>query len=169
MPPQTLPERLPNITSARPFCCLMGFVALFLAGCSEVWNSPHPAETGNEVIYQGNFQLPPKHLDPAISYSSDESLLIDQIYEPPLGYHFLKRPYELEPLLAEDFPEITYLDSHQQPVAGNSPKIAFTQYTFTLREGVLYQPHPAFSRSSNGDYLYQFTSREQSQDYTTIT
>ncbi len=29
-----------------------------------------------------------------------------QIYQPPMGYHFLKRPYELVPLAAEDFPGV---------------------------------------------------------------
>ena len=40
---------------------------------------------------------PPKHLDPALSYASDECLFIMQVYEPPMDYHFLKRPYELIP------------------------------------------------------------------------
>ena len=39
----------------------------------------------------------PKHLDPARSYTSDEWGFIQQIYEPPLQYHYLKRPYELIP------------------------------------------------------------------------
>ena len=59
-------------------------------------------ETGEEIIYQSNFQLPPKHLDPAVSYSADENIFLAQIYEPPLGYHFLKRPYKLEPVLLEE-------------------------------------------------------------------
>ena len=63
------------------------------------------------MVYQSVMTpAPPKHLDPARSYASDESLFIMQIYEPPMGYHFLKRPYELNPLALADFPELTYLD-----------------------------------------------------------
>lgn len=69
-----------------------------LAGCSEeTWNNPHLAdEFGKNIIYS-SFSERPKHLDPARSYSADEGRFIDQIYDAPLQYHYLKRPYELEP------------------------------------------------------------------------
>ena len=79
-----------------------------LGACSKgAWNNPHPPETGDEnVYYSVIFAAPPKHLDPALSYASDESLFLSQIYQPPLAYHFLKRPYELIPLALEAMPEI---------------------------------------------------------------
>src|SRR5690606_18991552 len=48
-----------------------------LSGCSDqAWNNPHPqAESGQNILYS-NFAERPKHLDPARSYSSDESRFI---------------------------------------------------------------------------------------------
>ena len=83
-----------------------------LVACTDQpWNSPYPAEQAGENILYTSFAERPKHLDPARSYSSNEYSIIGQIYEPPLQYHFLKRPYELEPLTAETMPEVRYLDA----------------------------------------------------------
>jgi hypothetical protein len=79
-------------------------VALTLAACGEVWNDPYPAsERGKNILYSA-FTERPKHLDPVQSYSEDEATFNAQIYEPPLQYHYLKRPYELVPLTAESVP-----------------------------------------------------------------
>ena len=78
--------------------------------------------------------MPPKHLDPSISYAADESLFIMQIYEPPLGYHFLKRPYELTPLALEALPEVEFLNKQKQAVPRGSADIAYTRYILTLRD-----------------------------------
>lgn len=151
----------------KPF--VITLFALLLCACSDIWNSPHPPDQGEDIIYQSNFQLPPKHLDPVISYSLDESVFLAQIYEPPLGYHFLKRPYELEPVLLENMPKVIYLDNAGQPVPENSSKIAFTEYCFTVKPGVLFQPHPAFLINENGDYLNFFTSSSDGTRFKTIT
>ncbi len=78
---------------------------LFLVtpGCGEgAWNNPWPArEAGANVLYS-SFEERPKHLDPARSYSSNEYAFLAQIYEPPLQYHFLLRPYQLIPLTARE-------------------------------------------------------------------
>ena len=54
-----------------------------LGACSKAaWNNPHPPETGEDnVYYSVIYAQPPKHLDPALSYASDESLYLDQISE----------------------------------------------------------------------------------------
>ncbi|MCK5480083.1 MAG: peptide ABC transporter substrate-binding protein, partial [Gammaproteobacteria bacterium] len=71
---------------------------LFTACDEGPWNRPYPAdETGRNIMYS-SFQERPNHLDPAQSYSSNEVTFTGQIYEPPLQYHYLKRPYELIPL-----------------------------------------------------------------------
>ena len=63
-----------------------------LGGCNETWNDPYPAaERGRNILYAA-FTDRPKHLDPTQSYSEDEARFIAQIYEPPLQYHYLKRP-----------------------------------------------------------------------------
>ena len=96
----------------------------------------------------------PKHLDPARSYSSDEYDLIGQIYEPPLQYHYLKRPYELEPLTAVSMPEIRYFNSDGQPVTEDSDDIQSSEYLIEIQPGIRYQPHPAFAKDELGNPRY---------------
>ena len=141
---------------------------LLLSACSGTWNNPHPPETGEEVIYQTNFQLPPKNLDPAISFSSDENMFLAQVYEPPLGYHFLKRPYELIPVTADSLPDIQYLDKEGRPVAKGDPAIAYSRYVISIKQGLKYQPHPAFVKNDNGKPTYFFDNEQQGADYATL-
>ena len=98
---------------SRPAALLTVLLALLLTACGDPpWNNPHPPAPDGLMTYQSVMTpSPPKHLDPAISYASDESLYIMQIYEPPMGYHFLKRPYELLPAALTQFPAVTYLDA----------------------------------------------------------
>ena len=105
----------------------------FLAGCGERWNDPYPAaERGRNILYAAFIQRP-KHLDPVQSYTSDESVFTRQVMEPPLQYHYLKRPYELIPLTATEVPK-------PRPVDGGK----FTVYEIRIRPGIRYQPHPGF-------------------------
>src|SRR5580704_13532943 len=79
-------------------------LAAALGGCGAIWNDPYPsAELGQNILYSA-FVDRPKHLDPAQSYSEDEATIHAQIYEPPLQYHFLKRPYTLIPMTTEAVP-----------------------------------------------------------------
>ena len=61
-----------------------------------------------ENIYCIGFDTYSSSLDPALSYSSNEITIIGTIYEPPLTYHPLKRPYQLIPRVAETMPKFTY-------------------------------------------------------------
>ena len=109
---------------------------VFLTGCGDVWNDPYPAsERGKNILYSAFVQRP-KHLDPVQSYTSDESVFTRQVYEPPLQYHYLKRPYELVPLTATEVPK-------PRRVAGGG-----TVYEIRIRPGIRYQPHPAFVSSN---------------------
>ncbi|HZM36194.1 MAG TPA: ABC transporter substrate-binding protein [Burkholderiales bacterium] len=111
----------------------------FLPGCGEVWNDPYPAsERGGNILYSA-FEQRPKHLDPVQSYTSDESRFTRQVYEPPLQYHYLKRPYELVPLTAAEIPRGREIDGGK-----------FTVYEVRIRPGIRYQPHPAFIESNFG-------------------
>jgi ABC-type transport system substrate-binding protein len=106
---------------------------LFLAGCSDAWNDPYPAaERGQNILYTAFIERP-KHLDPVQSYTEDEARFTQQVYEPPLQYHYLKRPYELIPLTATEVPKA-------RPIQGGK----FTVYEIHIRPGIMYQPHPAF-------------------------
>jgi len=139
---------------------------LWLSACGDSrLNNPHPAQKESGMVYYSSFDLPPKHLDPAISYASIEALFIDQIYESPLSYHFLKRPYELSPAAAVALPEVSYLNQARQPVAEDSEAVAYTRYTIQLKPDLHFQPHPAFARDASGELLYQFASVDQASAY----
>ncbi len=135
-----------------------------LAGCGDSpWNNPYPAADAGRNILYSSFAERPKHLDPVQSYSSNEITFTAQIYEPPLQYHYLKRPYTLVPGIAEEIPQPRHFDAHGRQLPGNAaPKtIAYTVYEIKIRRGVKYQPHPAFARNAAGEPLYHnLTERE---------
>jgi ABC-type transport system substrate-binding protein len=108
-----------------------------LGGCSGTpWNYPYPASERSESILYSVFVDRPKHLDPAQSYASDEAVFTRQIYEPPLQYHYLKRPYELAPLTAVSVPKPRVIERGGE---------TFSVYDVRIKPGIRYQPHPAFN------------------------
>ena len=128
---------------------------LAVSGCGDVWNDPYPAaDRGLNVLYSA-FTDRPKHLDPVQSYSEDEATYNAQIYEPPLQYHYLRRPYELVPLLAESLPKPIYYDDQDREVSADTPGVAYGVYEIRIRSGVRYQPHPAFAQAASGGPRYQ--------------
>jgi oligopeptide transport system substrate-binding protein len=127
-------------------------------------NSPYPDQNPEIDTLYTSFSLRPKHLDPARSYSANEIAITGQIYEPPYQYHYLKRPYQLEPLVAADMPEVAYLDESDKPVPEDSDNIAYSVYTIPLKTGVFFQPHPAFARNEDGEFLYHSLSNEQLEE-----
>ncbi len=151
---------------ARPFHILLFALTSLLAGCSGSWNNPYPgAERDADILYT-SFEERPKHLDPARSYSANEAEFTAQIYEPPLQYHFLKRPYTLIPLTVEHVPVPAYYDAQGRRLPGDAPAeaIAKSVYELKLRPGILYQPHPAFARDASGHYRYHAMSAEGVKD-----
>lgn len=84
-------------------------------------------------------------LDPAKAYSDDSLLLSSQVLEPLYQYHYLKRPYEIQPLLAEGLPNIT-----------EKGKLV----TIKIRKNVFYHDHPAFKNTKRAitaeDFVTQF-------------
>lgn len=118
------------------------------------WNSPYSHDQIASKTLFSSFDQSPKHLDPVVSYSSNEWSILGQIYEPPLQYHYLKRPYTLEPLTLREMPKVRYLNKDAQPVDAQFEAIAYSEYTFSLKPGVLYQPHPAFAQDAQGKPLY---------------
>ena len=118
-----------------------------LAGCGQAWNDPYPAaDRGRNILYTA-FTDRPKHLDPVQSYSEDEITFTAQVLEPPLQYHYLKRPYELIPGTAVEVPKPRYLDARGRPLPNDADaaRIAYTDYVIRIRPGIKYQPHPAFA------------------------
>lgn len=115
--------------------------------------------TGNkkqpQVLYTA-FTNRPKHLDPAQSYTSDEAEFTYQVYEPLFQYHYLKRPYSLEPLAAAEMPVPVFLDAQGNVLSDDAPakSVVTSVYTIKIKPGIKYQPHPAFARSELGELLY---------------
>jgi ABC-type transport system substrate-binding protein len=131
-------------------------LAALTAGCSDAWNDPYPAsQRGTNVLYS-SFIERPKTLDPARSYTSDEWNFTAQIYEPPLQYHYLKRPYELVPLTASAMPTVRYLDAEGRELPDGAPPdaVAFSEYEIRIRPGIRFAPHPAFAVDAAGKPLY---------------
>jgi len=123
---------------------LLTLCLVLLAGCdSGSWNHPHKAKHKSKNVYHASFSEPPKTLDPARSYSSNENLFTAQIYEPVLQYHYLKRPYTLVPLTAVGMPEVKYFKKTDRTV-----------YTIKIKPGIKFQPHPAFAKDHEGNHLY---------------
>lgn len=144
-------------------------VVLLFSGCeAQDWNNPYPYENPKSKTLYTAFTERPKHLDPAISYSMNEAVFISQIYEPPLQYHYLKRPYELEPLTAEALPEVHYFNKAGQILAENATQneeVAYSDYIIRIKPGILFQPHPAFVQDASGNYRYQNLSEAEAGKY----
>jgi len=138
-----------------------------LAGCGgSPWNNPYPASDAGKNILYASFAERPKHLDPVQSYSSNEITFTAQIYEPPLQYHYLQRPYTLIPGVAEAVPQPRYLDAsgRQLPADAAIKDTAYTVYEIKIKRGIRYQPHPAFAREANGEFRYRNLSERDLAD-----
>jgi len=131
-------------------------VALF-SGCSgSPWNDPYPAADAGANILYTSFTERPKHLDPVQSYSENEYVLIANIYQPPLQYHYFKRPYELVPFSATAVPRAQFYDEkgRRLPATADAKQVAYSDYVIRIRPGILYQPHPALAKDAQGRYVY---------------
>ena len=155
------------MTQHEPQCILnpLWFIALVLWGTGCISNNPYPASEHTQEIYYSTFSEEPKHLDPAISYSSGEYRFIQQIYEPPLQYHYLKRPYQLIPLTAESVPKPRYFDAEGNPLPADvSPEqVATAVYDIRIRSGIQYQPHPCFAKDAAGNFRYHTLTPEDAK------
>ncbi|MDX1796723.1 MAG: ABC transporter substrate-binding protein [Hydrogenovibrio sp.] len=144
---------------------LATLLLLAVSGCSEsVWNSPYALSETQEPILFSSFSSPPKHLDPVVSYNANEWSIISQVYEPPLQYHYLKQPYTLEPLTLKSMPTLRYYDDQGHPVSSHSGQVAYSEYTFDLKPGIRYQPHPAFVKNADGSLFYSHLADRQLAD-----
>jgi ABC-type transport system substrate-binding protein len=143
-----------------------------LAACDGgLWNNPYPAtDQGKSILYSA-FTERPKHLDPAQAYSEPEHVFLAQIYQPPLQYHYLKRPYTLVPQASSEMPKVTYLDKSNRPLPDDAPadKVAFSLYEIHLRQGLKYQPHPAFARDAQGKPEYFSLTSHDLNDIHTLS
>ena len=137
-----------------------------VAGCGAALNDPYPAQDRGANILYTAFTERPKHLDPVQSYSEDEATFLYQIVEPPLQYHYLKRPYVLEPATADGMPRLRRLDANgrELPATADPAKVVSTVVEVRIRPGILYQPHPAFATTDTGEPRYLGLTAEDLDD-----
>lgn len=74
---------------------------MFISGSCQKWKGQ-----GDEKILKVAVTTEIPTLDPATAYDTVSSSAIYQSYETLYQYHYLKRPYSLEPLLAASMPKI---------------------------------------------------------------
>ena len=152
----------------RPAPLLAGALLLSLSAPMQalVLNAPHPIDDfAKPTIYTAFGGRSPKTLDPQRSYSSDETVYTYSIYEPLYQYHYLKRPYVLEPRTAVSVAQPRYLgrDGGELPPDADPALIAESVYDIRIKPGILYAPHPAFARGSDGRPLYHELSPEEAR------
>ena len=135
-----------------------------LAGCgNDPW--PQGAEKSNS-IHSAMVENTPRHLDPVASYWSNDTLVTYQVYEPPYGYHYLKRPFELVPKSAAAVVNPIYLDKDGNRLPDDAPAelVAESVYDVPIKKGILFAPHPAFAKDKDGNYLYHDMKRGELGD-----
>jgi oligopeptide transport system substrate-binding protein len=92
-------------------------------------------------------------LDPVNSYDNVSGMIIYNICEQLYDYHYLNRPYELKPLLAEGM-----------PVLDNNGK----RYTIKIKKGVRYHNHPAFAGKSRTVTAQDFITQIKRLSFTPL-
>lgn len=111
-----------------------------LSGCRCDSQLDNPTKTLNVSVEQ---QI--KGFDPAQVRDEYSQLALTQVYQPLYQFSYLKRPYQVEPLLAQAMPEI----SKDQKT-----------YTIRLRPDVFFHADPAFKgqkrKLSAADVIYSF-------------
>ena len=125
-----------------------------LAGCD---NSPWEAGAGStNTLFTAMTEGSPRHMDPTASYWSNDTTFTYQIYEPPYGYHYLKRPFQLIGKSAQEVATPRYYDKNGKELGPDAPsdQVAESVYDVKIKPGILFQPHPAFAKDANGNYYY---------------
>ena len=144
------------MSSARRLSHAITALAL-LFSVSACNNNPWPSEgAASNTLYTAVIENSPRHLDPTASYWSNDTPYTYQIYEPPYGYHYLKRPYQLVPKSAREVVKPHYVDKDGKPLPDDAPGelVAESIYDVPIKTGILYQPHPAFAKDQKGQYRY---------------
>ena len=101
-------------------------------------NDPYPSADADARVLYVPYAEAPKTLDPQVAYSVYDHEVLGNVYETPLEYHYLKRPYELIPGLVTAVPEARALGDGR------------VAYTFSLRRGVRFASDPSFGIAEAG-------------------
>jgi oligopeptide transport system substrate-binding protein len=104
-----------------------------------------PIYNNNPTIRFTSYGATISSLDPATCGDTTSAMVQGNIFEGLYGYHYLKRPVELEPLLADAMPTV----SDDGLV-----------YTIPIRRGVMFSRHPCFGEDTHG----RWATREVTAD-----
>src|SRR5262245_31733102 len=134
-----------RLTGVAGLCAVLSCVALLASGCT---NDPYPAADREARVYYTSYSEPPKTLDPAVAYAVTDHVVTGNVFDTLLEYHYLRRPFELIPGLAEALPKPeSKPDGHQS-------------YRFRLRSGILFHDDPCFSLSQKGRSTREVTAAD---------
>ncbi|HLL09702.1 MAG TPA: peptide ABC transporter substrate-binding protein, partial [Rubrivivax sp.] len=104
-----------SIASVLLACML----ALLATGCD---NNPwHRDAAASNTLFSAAIESSPRHLDPTASYWSNDTPFTYQVYEPPYGYHYLKRPFQLVPKTAREVVKPYYIGKDGQRLPDDAP------------------------------------------------
>lgn len=156
-PPPLQPDRLCRSPHTRPLLVLLagGLVLFPLCGCS---NNPYRENDPTRSVLYETITEDPKSLDPSFAYDLLSLSIIGPVYETLLQYHFLKRPYQLVPSLAEKMPERIGeedaeftegieglgLDNEGEDRGENRGRPSRYGYRITIRKDLRFQDDPCF-------------------------
>jgi len=174
-PPPLQHVRLLPPRSRSLLALLAGALALFpLCGCS---NNPYRDNDPTRSVLYGTITEDPKSLDPSFAYDVLSLSIIGPVYETLLQYHFLKRPYQLVPSLAEGMPERIVeeedeftegiegpgLDNEGAEHADEKGRPSRHGYQITIRNDLRFQDDPCFEATGgkgrkvkSDDLIYAF-------------
>ena len=123
---------LANSSSTLLPIVMMLSLSFCLPGCRQRTSASEP----NEMVLRHTLPSKVTTLDPAMIADTSSRIVASQLFEPLYEYHFLKRPYELVPLLAEDMPQIS-ADG--------------LTYTISIKRGVFFQDDRCFPAGKGRD------------------
>src|SRR5262249_13244848 len=71
--------------------------------------------------------------------------------------------YQLIPATATEVPHPRYYDAQGRPLPADADasRVAYSEYDIRIREGIRYQPHPAFAKDDKGEPLYLSLSEKE--------
>ena len=158
-------EQANRMTTPHKYLVMALISAIAVSSCT---NNPYRSGESAQSTLFNSFSTPPTKLDPATAYYSHEGEIIDQIYEPLFTYHYLKRPYELIPLTAEEVPKAIYYDKNGERLLDADPPatlVARAEYTIHVKRGIMYQNHPCFAKNIRGEPCYTNVTLDDIRDY----
>ena len=108
----------------RVLYAVLAAAVVFIIGCSK-----RPSQSPSQNVLQHRLQDKVKTLDPADIGDVFSDAVGSEFFELLYGYHYLKRPYEIVPVLAQDMPVIS--------------EDGLT-YTIRIKKGVLFADDRCF-------------------------